>query len=306
MAPDSGQKTVGLFDEELSRLIDSGVSTSEYSNEPEISEESVYIGVFGNTVEASQSVLGKLISFAGQSNFLIDLLGTSEVSSEEESDLTPEYVESIQCDDLEIVYGTVTIDGSLDDWDDTSGVTLYGLSESESENDRTAVVKAKYDEEYLYLVYDVKDTDLQANKVNGEGGLHLDDSIELYIDTLNDRGTAMLRDDYHLIVNINEAIIDDIGTGTGKDYDYVINMVKNVNLEGTANNAADTDTGFIIELAVPWDDIGGQPSNDVVGILVAVNDLDIEGDVNLLNYCNLIKGTYAVPDNWGSAKIVDK
>lgn len=294
-----------VIDDELSTLIDAGITNTDYTEGPEFYGEPVNIGVFANTAEASKSVLNKLIAFKSKINFLKTVTTEStDVSGKKETESSSEPVMSASCNNMDINYGTINVDGSLADWTDVSGITLYGVSEAASGEDSVAVVKAKYDDSNLYLAYDVKDTDLEAEKVNGQGGLHLDDSIELYIDTLNDKGTAMQPDDYHLIVNLNEAVIDDIGTGSGKDYSYVINMAKAVNLEGTLNDASDEDTGFIIELAVPWDDLGGKPSDDAIGILVAVNDLDIDGDVILLNYCNLTKGSYAIPDNWGTATIL--
>jgi hypothetical protein len=206
--------------------------------------------------------------------------------------------------ELNIAFGTVSIDGDLSDWENTVGVDIYGDSDRTSEKENTAIIKAMYDDTYLYLAYDVTDTNLQAVKLPGQGGLHLDDGIELYIDTLNNGGTAMQTDDYHFIINLNEAMIDDRGTGSGKDYSYVINIDSNLNLQGSLNDASDVDTGYTFEIAVPWADIGGKPSNDVVGILAAVNDKDVETAVYLLNYGN-VEGSYAIPENWADATIAD-
>ncbi|UGV40626.1 PKD domain-containing protein [Methanococcoides orientis] len=196
---------------------------------------------------------------------------------------------------LDIVSGTATIDGDLTDWQYVAGTTISGVS------DNTATVKAMYDSTYLYISYDVTDSNLQADGLTETSGLHLDDSVEIYLDTLHNAGSAMQADDYHFIINLNGAVVDDVGTGTGKDYSYTSNILNSVNLQGTKNDAS-ADTGYIVEVAIPWSDIGGQPSSDISGLFLAVNDQDNTGTVYLLNWCDLTS-SYSVPDLWGDATI---
>ncbi|WP_135610697.1 sugar-binding protein [Methanococcoides sp. AM1] len=196
---------------------------------------------------------------------------------------------------LDIVSGTATIDGDLTDWQYAAGTTISGVS------DNTATVKAMYDDTYLYISYDVTDSNLQADGLTETDGLHLDDSVEIYLDTLHNAGAAMQADDYHFIINLNGAVVDDVGTGSGKDYSYSSNILNSVNLQGTKNDAS-ADIGYIVEVAIPWSDIGGQPSIDVSGLFFAVNDQDNAGTVYLLNWCDLTS-SYSVPDLWGDATI---
>jgi len=234
-------------------------------------------------------------------------LTVTDVEGEIDSDTVLVIVQEIPSEtvhgNLDIVHGTATIDGDLSEWQSTTDITIYAASERSPEEDNTAIIKSMYDDTYLYFAYDVTDTNLQADRVNGETGLHLDDSIEVYIDTLHNNGTAMQTDDYHFIVNLNGAVVDYVGTGSGKDHSYTGNIFKNVSLQGSKNDASDTDTGYIIEIAIPWSDIGGKTSNNIVGLLLAINDLDNSGDVYSFNWCNLT-GSYAVPESWGNANIV--
>ncbi|WP_052402702.1 sugar-binding protein [Methanococcoides methylutens] len=202
---------------------------------------------------------------------------------------------------MDVVRGTATIDGDLTDWQYISGVTIQGDSGRSSEEDNTATVKAMYDDSYLYVVYDVTDTNLQSDGLAEMDGLHLDDSVEIYLDTLHNAGTSMQADDYQFIINLNGVVLDDVGTGGGKDYSYSSNILSSVNLQGTKNDAI-TDTGYIIEVAIPWSDVGGKPSIDVIGLFLAVNDQDNTDAVYLLNWCDLTT-SYAVPDFWGNAII---
>jgi hypothetical protein len=288
-----------VIDDGLSQLMDTVFPLLSHSNNPGLNSKRVSIGVFGNTAQASKGIINNFISLAN-SNFIMNLFGkedvpeTITVSDKAAVSVTP-------CDGINITYGTVSIDGDLSDWQSTAGVTIFGNG---SEDDTSAIIKAMYDDTYLYLAYDVSDSDLEAERVLGQGGLHLDDSVELYIDTLNNGGTSMQTDDYHFIINLNDAVIDDVGTGSEKDYEYVINMIKIVNLQGTVNDASDIDTGYIIEVAVPWSNIGGKTTPDIVGMLIAVNDMDSEGGLNKFNYCNIPLDAYAKPDNWVEATII--
>ncbi|MEL4305928.1 PKD domain-containing protein [Methanococcoides sp. LMO-2] len=210
-------------------------------------------------------------------------------------DTSPDAPSDVGNAHLDISSGTAMIDGDLSDWQYAAGTTMSGVS------DNTATVKSMYDSTYLYISYDVTDSNLQADALIETGGLHLDDSIEIYLDTLNNGGAAMQPDDYHFIINLNGAVVDDVGTGTGKDYSYSSNIITNVNLQGTKNDAS-TDSGYIIEVAIPWSDIGGIPSSNDVGLFLAVNDQDNTGTVYLLNWHDLTT-SYAVPDRWGDATI---
>ena len=111
----------------------------------------------------------------------------------------------------------------------------------------------------------------------------------------------MQPDDYHFIINLNGAIVDDVGTGSGKDYDYSSNIVKKVTLQGSKSYANDLDAGYIMEVAIPWSDVGRQPSGDVIGVFFAINDQDA-GDVSFFNWYDLT-GSYAVPEHWGDGMI---
>ncbi|MGM0771048.1 MAG: sugar-binding protein [Halobacteriota archaeon] len=204
---------------------------------------------------------------------------------------------------LDIIRGTATIDGDLSDWKNIEGITIRGVSDRESQEDNTATIKAMYDDTYLYFGYDVTDTSLWADRSDDDTSLHLDDSVEVYLDTLHNNGTVMHTDDYHFIINLNDAVVDDVGTGGEKDYSYNSNILSSVKLQGSKNDGRDMDKGYIVEVAIPWSDIGGPSSSDIVGLFLAINDVDDVGDVYLSNWCNLT-GSYASPEDWGDGIII--
>ncbi len=213
--------------------------------------------------------------------------------------------EPIIIEALDIVQGTATVDGDLSDWQDVTGITLTASTSRDPNEDNTAVIKAKHDDNYLYLVFDVTDTNLQASGQDEVSHIYLDDSVEIFLDTQHDNGGVMQADDYHFIINLNGAVIDEVGTGGGKDLSYASSIMTGITLLGSNGDESDTDTGYVIEVAIPWSDIGGKPSNDAVGLNVGINDRDNGFDGRqYFDSCSLTGSTNDVPNNWGDAIIV--
>ncbi|WP_440952851.1 sugar-binding protein [Methanococcoides sp. FTZ1] len=270
-----------------SPCIDAGDVSSSYSNEPDPNGNRINIGRYGDTSEASKSYSGNPTISAIIKNIFSD-----DVEQDAPSDDGRE--------GLNIVRGTATVDGDAGDWKDVAGISMDVASAKDTKKDSTASIKAMYDDSYIYFAFDVDDSDLQAEGLTETDGLHRDDSVEIYLDTLHNGGSAMQPDDYHFIINLNGAMVDDVGTGSGKDYDYSCDVVKRVMLQGSKNHAADLDAGYVIEVAIPWSDVGGRPSG-VIGVFFAINDQDA-GDVSFFNWYGLT-GSYAVPDHWGDGTL---
>jgi hypothetical protein len=185
----------------------------------------------------------------------------------------------------------ITLDGNLNEWSSINGVTFSDNSTRGGGADNSANIKLMYDHNYLYAAFLVNDTNLQA--VNGD--LWLDDAVEIFIDTLNNDGTNMQNDDYQFVVNINNLRFDRQGSSlTGWDS----NFTSASSVQGTINNINDTDTGYSIEMAIPWDDIGGTPATGlIIGLDLAVDDRDNPQDgFQYFDWCNL--QSFAHPIFW--------
>ena len=199
----------------------------------------------------------------------------------------------------------IVVDGSLDEWTGVEGVSFKDESgRGDPSVDNTATVKAMWDNNNLYFAFNITDTNLQATGMSEADALHLDGSIEIYIDTEHNGGTAMQVDDYHFIINLNNVIVDDQGTGSGKNYSWDSNIVSATKLYGTQGDDTDTDTGYVIEVSIPWTDIGGTPtSGSIMGLDLAVNDRDDVADgLQYFDWCNI--SSWAYPDDWGDATFI--
>ena len=198
------------------------------------------------------------------------------------------------------------VDGLLDDWEEVSGVSFEDDS-GRGSADNTASVKALWNEDYLYVAFEVADTNLQAVETVRDSALYLDDVVEIYIDTLNNDGSLMQTDDYHFLVNLNNAIADSKGTetGSGRDINWDCSIVSAVTMDGTVGDDSDIDTGYFVEIAIPWSEIGGTPlEGSVIGLDLAIGDRDnIADGYQYFDWSDLT--SFAYPDGWGDAVIID-
>jgi chitodextrinase len=210
--------------------------------------------------------------------------------------------------DAAYVTTPLTIDGGLADWGSIPGVTLADASgRTPSSLDNQAVVRLAWDATYLYAAYTVTDTELQAAVTTADSGaLYKDDAIELYIDTLNNDGAQMQVDDYQFLVSVAGQLTDERGTGSGKDLSWDgAGSRQAVVRTGTLNGGTlGTDSGYVIELAIRWADLGvSSPAGKTVGIELAVDDRDDNGATNQsFDWAGL--SLYGNPAAWRDVRLV--
>lgn len=114
--------------------------------------------------------------------------------------------------------------------------------------------------EGLYFFFEMQD-----DKVCGKGSVtYKNDSVEVYLDTLNNAGKKPQKDDFQIRVDVNGNI--DVLRGTGKTWagckDNVIAGIQQ------------TTTGYNIEVFVPWSDLKVEKVPKSVGINLGTVDWD--------------------------------
>ncbi|MGC8711269.1 MAG: sugar-binding protein [Leptodesmis sp.] len=164
----------------------------------------------------------------------------------------------------------ITIDGNLNDgvWSLTERATRSPIGTS---NNLTSFA-ALWDSSYLYLAVQVTDSDLYKDSAN----IWDDDAIEVFIDARHDRQSVFNNDDRQLIVDINGNLFEQGGRTTG--------ILRSVQI---------TATGYTVEMAIPWSNLGLIPTENLtIGFDIANDDDDNGGtrdsqltwnDVNVLN-----------------------
>jgi len=150
----------------------------------------------------------------------------------------------------EVTKGTPVIDGIMDD--------LYAVSEvlvtdtkTEGETDVYAEARLLWDENFLYAFIDVKDPVLSDKN----GNAWEQDSIEVVIDQNNAKSRSYQLDDAQYRVN----------------FKGVVSFGTNANTKDFKSVAVITETGYVVEVAIPLHKVPGAAGNSV-GFDVQVNE----------------------------------
>ena len=166
-----------------------------------------------------------------------------------------------QAVDMEIGFGTPVIDGQVDDiWADASVASFVPLDDPAN---GSGSWMALYDSENLYVLVDITDDSLQ----NDSADSWLDDSVEVYFDGGNTKlSTALAGDDHQF------------------SFGWTADDIQGTNIagytEGIEQAQATTETGWRIEIKMPWLSIQGvaPKAGDLIGIDCYYNDDDDGGD----------------------------
>ena len=135
-----------------------------------------------------------------------------------------------------------------------------------------------YDSENLYFFIEVKDDQLVSNSTS----VFNDDSIEIYIDGLNDNAGPYANDDHHLV----------IGPGGSESFGPA-----SLQPQGTI---LQTDEGYNVEISIELEDLGGVEQQKAFGFNIAINDDDGLGNTEVDAY-----GLWYLPEAVGCTDCCD-
>lgn len=173
------------------------------------------------------------------------------------------------------IYVPISVDGNLTDWDFAEW-TWFKPQDSNWKD--SASFASFWDENYLYIAFQVLNLNLQAIKTErDEAGLHMDDGVEVLVDPNYDRSSEWQEDDFAYHVNVLNAILDDRGMNEEGKYnnDWDGKAITSVKIFGTVNEPRDIDKGYNVEIAIPWEEIGFLPAHGKkLGMDFCVNDRD--------------------------------
>ncbi len=214
-------------------------------------------------------------------------------------------------DSLTIPYSgdKIIVDGKIDEWEtffkysfeDTSNTfrsyqykdlsVLYpkGFDFSEIKKPKSrnrVIVQSFWNNNSINFAITVYDKQLFAEikSEKDKPKIHLNDGIEIYIDSRDDSGKRMDINDYQFQVNIlnNKQVfrgdrhliaLDDIAVP--KEFDQNVLFKSAVSISGTINNPTDIDSFYVVEIEIPFASIGIEPkTSHKLRLDVAVNDID--------------------------------
>lgn len=144
--------------------------------------------------------------------------------------------------------GKIVLDGVLDE-DDWSNAQSAGDFQfpwwTEGEKEQTGV-KMLWNDDFLYLSFRCDDKHIQADHYNVNSATYEDDCVELFWNPVPDKGS-----DYYMFE------INCIGVPKSlRKSDRITVMLPYItqSIQGTLNDDTDTDTGWIVEMAVRFDE----------------------------------------------------
>ena len=128
---------------------------------------------------------------------------------------------------------------------------------------RVSTMYTTWDDYYFYAAFRVRDTDVEGKNSTTTSQPQEDDDLEVFFDTGDDKAKVRTPQTYQMAVSAAQGSYFSVGDGTkipkGKAV-YSYKYAATVN--GTLSNPADTDTGYDVEIAIPWSELGqsGPPS----------------------------------------------
>jgi hypothetical protein len=162
--------------------------------------------------------------------------------------------------------------------------------------DGSAVVRAGWDAEALYLAFEVKDDQLVAAPA-GEENTWDGDGVELMLDPKLDRSATADADDVHLVIGVSGQLSDSRGW---TDFGWSSQATVAVDTQGAAVPGPSVNGGYRVQVELPWGAIGVTPvAGLTLGFDVAVNDKDSSaGPVVSHDFMGL--ATFNDPAGWGT------
>jgi len=176
----------------------------------------------------------------------------------------------------------------------------------------------------LNVAFTVKDKHLFAeiDKGNDNPYIYLNDGVEIYIDSYFDSEGLMDVNDYQFMVDVlNNSIVfrgdyhkmDDPEYRVPKDMGQNVLFYSAVNILGHFNDSLRNDTGYIVELVIPFAGIGLNPTTGTtIKLDLCINDNDrflseyikVQGEIPFTWHFNWVGyNDFGFPEAWRNAKL---
>jgi hypothetical protein len=145
----------------------------------------------------------------------------------------------------------IVMDGRADDaaWQKAATVTFVFPWEQQTGAKQKTTARMLWDEQFLYVFYECEDADIVALYAERDDPTYRDDAVEIFINP--DPKQEFY---YGLEINARAVVYDYF-------YAFPRLLIKRVDFQGlqvasysrgTVNARGDTDTGWTLELAIPW------------------------------------------------------
>lgn len=180
---------------------------------------------------------------------------------------------------LSIQKGTAAIDADASEWKDVPAVSLDVKSSESMEASATA--KALWDENNLYIWMDVTDPTLDKTSKNA----HEQDSVEIFIDELNEKAGSYDENDKQYRVNFDN---EQSFNGTTCTKENIVSKTKT------------TENGYVLEAAIKWTALQAKEGN-LIGIDLQINDGKDGSRIGTANWFDASGNGWSNPGVFGTA-----
>ena len=150
----------------------------------------------------------------------------------------------------------INIDGEAEDtaWNEVGWTNLFIDIEGEKQPKYKTQVKMLWDDTHFYVLARMEEPHVWGNITKRDTIIYYNNDFEVFIDPDGDTHNY-----YELEINALNTVWDLFLTKPYREINTVINDwdIKNlksaVKINGTLNNAKDIDSGWVLELAIPWE-----------------------------------------------------
>lgn len=182
---------------------------------------------------------------------------------------------------LIVQQGTAQIDGDASEWKDVPAVSLEVKSSDEME--ASAEAKVMWDAQNLYVLVEVTDPNLDKDSEQD----HEQDSVEIFIDELNEKAGAYDNNDKQYRINYENAQSFNGETCTAENID---------------SKATVTDNGYMIEAAIKWTTLR-PTAGRLIGIDLQINDAKNGTRIGTANWYDASGNGWSNPGVYGTAAL---
>ncbi len=197
----------------------------------------------------------------------------------------------------------VTLDGKLDEWARARWTIRLTPRAATPWGDDAARVAVMWDQQHLYIAFDVRDRDVQSKHTGEDVSVWEDDCIEIDVDPKLEQTPVFSKTCRIYHVTPAGATQDAAGSESGAKVESWDSAAKwGVAVRGTLNDASDTDEGYVVEMAIPFKEWDVTPAaGKRVAIDFVVLDTDAEGRGYYYDWADIAH--VQTPSDWGVVEL---